>query len=79
MRDTYGSKEPGFVKYMLLKLTQQNKDSVDIYYSRFQRIFECQKCRMKYPKDKFIYNYMFVTQSADLTTALIRTSFRAKT
>ena len=60
MRDTYGSKEPGFVKYMRLKLTQQNKDSVDIYYSRFHRIFERQKCWMKDPKDNFIYNYMFL-------------------
>ena len=43
MRDTYGSKEPGFTKYMCLKLTQQNKDSVDAYYSRFRRILQRQK------------------------------------
>ena len=45
---------------MRLKLTQQSKDSVDIYYSHFHRIFERQKCWMKDPKDNFIYNYIFL-------------------
>jgi hypothetical protein len=59
MRDTYGSKVLGFVKYICLKLTQQNKDSVDVFYSCFRRILEQQKHWMKNSNDNFIYNYVF--------------------
>ena len=48
MKDSYGSTESGFTRFMRLRLmTQRTNESVNAYYSRFRRTLGRQKKRMK--------------------------------
>src|SRR5947199_1798557 len=60
MKDTYGSSESGYTRYMRLSVMAQGKDSVTVYYARFRRMHGKQKQRMKDPLDNHVYYYMFI-------------------
>src|SRR5437667_9333637 len=61
MKDSYGSTESGFTRFMRLHLmTQGTNESVNAYYSRFRRTLGRQKKRMKHVDDNHIYYYMFI-------------------
>src|SRR5436190_24389702 len=61
MKDSYGSTESGFTRFMRLRLmTQRTNESVNAYYSRFRRTLGRQKKRMKRVDDNHIYYYMFI-------------------
>ena len=60
MRDTYGSSESGYTRFIQLHITTQGNESVNAYYARFRRIVGKQKKRMKHAEDNHIYYYMFI-------------------
>src|SRR5205814_8832986 len=60
MKDSYGSTESGFTRFMCLRLLTQGNESVNAYYSRFRRTLGRQKKRMKHVDDNHIYYYMFI-------------------
>src|SRR5437667_11670194 len=60
MKDSYGSTESGFTRFMRLRLLTQGNESVNVYYSRFRRTLGRQKKRMKHVDDNHIYYYMFI-------------------
>ena len=61
MKDSYGSTELGFTRFMCLRLmTQGTNESVNAYYSRFRHTLGRQKKRMKHVDDNHIYYYMFI-------------------
>ena len=60
MRDTYGSSESGYTRFIQLHITTQGNESVNAYYARFRRMVGKQKKRMKHAEDNHIYYYMFI-------------------
>src|SRR5437667_4277749 len=70
MKDSYGSTESGFTRFMRLHLmTQGTNESVNAYYSRFRRTLGRQKKRMKHVDDNHIYYYMFIAGEEKETNA----------
>src|SRR5438552_10481775 len=70
MKDSYGSTESGFTRFMRLHLmTQGTNESVNAYYSCFRRTLGRQKKRMKHVDDNHIYYYMFIAGLEKKTNA----------
>jgi hypothetical protein len=71
MKETYGSSETGYDRFIQLRVMAQGKDSVDKYYARFRRMLGKQKKRMKNSEDNHIY-YMMWVAGLDVTNQNVR-------
>jgi hypothetical protein len=60
MKDTYGSSELGYTRFIQLHITTQGNESVNAYYARFCRMIGKQKKQMKAAENNHIYYYMFI-------------------
>jgi hypothetical protein len=60
MKETYGSVDTAYTRFMQLRVMTQGKDSVYTYYARFRRTQARQKKHMKAPEDNHLYYFMFV-------------------
>ncbi|TMC16245.1 MAG: hypothetical protein E6J34_20320 [Chloroflexi bacterium] len=59
MKETYGSADTAYTRFMQLRVMTQGNESVYAYYSRFRRAQARQKKRLR-PEDNHIYYFMFI-------------------